>query len=168
MEPWKEDLKEARDRLTAWWNHEEPGDCPCIGFYYPRPDIPTGGIPDFWYLAKHWDNFEGALAEFQAKWSTLYYGGECTPFYFPNYGPGIMAAVFGCEPKFGSGTVWFERPTSIEEIIPFLEQTELNSENQWYQQLFHITEVADSTRWGYFSLCGFRFRGSFRYIIFFF
>ena len=53
-----------------------------------------------------------------------------------------MAAVFGCEPKFGSGTVWFERPTSIEEIIPFLEQTELNSENQWYQRLFHITEVA--------------------------
>ena len=135
-------FKRSRDRLTAWWNHEEPGDRPCIGFYYPRPDIPTGGIPDFWYLAKHWDNFEGALAEFQAKWSTLYYGGECTPFYFPNYGPGIMAAVFGCEPKFGSGTVWFERPTSIEEIIPFLEQTELNSENQWYQRLFHITEVA--------------------------
>ena len=53
-----------------------------------------------------------------------------------------MASVLGIDPQFDGNTVWFSRPTSIDDIIPILESVELNKNNEWYSRLLRITEVA--------------------------
>ena len=97
---------------------------------------------DNWYLGQNWDDFEGALNEYETFLNVIEYGGENIPSFMPNYGPGIMAAVFGIEPKFQSRTNWFHRETSVEEIVPLLESAKLNMNNPWYARLKKVTEIA--------------------------
>lgn len=145
MSIYKEDLNESKERLKAWWDHEII-DRPCIAYYLfsDLKDLKIEYIYEYfgipWYLAQNWDNFEDFLFKFEHILRTLSFGGEAIPRLFPNYGPGIMAAVFGIEPKFQSNTVWFHKDTSLEEIIPHLEGVKLNKNNLGYNRLLEITE----------------------------
>ncbi len=97
---------------------------------------------DPWYLAKNNDDIEGALKEFEETAKMYEFGGENIPQFFPNFGPGIMAAVFGIEPKYQSRTVWFHQKTDIGDIVSHLEGIKLNSNNHWYARLKRVTEIA--------------------------
>lgn len=137
----KEDFKEAKERIMAWWDHEII-DRPAIGYYMPRPDCSNAGMWDHWSCAKNWDAIEKHLDNFESRSKTIYFGAECFPRFFPNYGPGIMASVFGIKPLFKSNTVWFNQPTKIDEIVPLLESVQLNDNNEWYKRLIHVHDVA--------------------------
>lgn len=143
MSIYKEDISDAKERLNAWWDHELI-DRPCILYYHPKPNVNFRGIYDFWYLAKNWDAIEDYINDYESKSESIYFGGENIPCLWPNYGPGIMASVLGVEPKFEyeSRTVWFNRPTSVEDIVPLLESVKLNKNNPWYARLLRITEYA--------------------------
>lgn len=146
MNLFKEDINEAKERLKAWWDHEIL-DRPCVGWLYPRlgEKILVEELIEYfspWYLAKNWDDIGPCLDKFERISKKLYFGGEVIPRFFPNYGAGIMASVFGIEPKFMSQTVWFTRITPIEEIVPLLESVQINMNNPWYARLIKITEYA--------------------------
>jgi len=138
----KEDIKEAKERMAAWWNHELI-DRPVISYYFPKRSGSIGGYLDAlgqdWTLAQNYDDLELFVNGFEKRAIKTYYGGESIPSLFPNYGPGIVAAVFGVIPQFKSETMWFSRPTKPEDIIQLLENTELNMNNEWYARLLRIT-----------------------------
>ncbi len=137
----KEDIDQAKERLRAWWDHEVV-DRPCIGFYYPRPNVPFKGIFDFWYLAKNPDDIKGFLDDFEGKSQSLYFGAENLPYAYINYGPMNMASIFGAETKFQSNTVWYSKPTHVDEIVSLLERAELNANNPWYARFLRSFEYA--------------------------
>ena len=146
MKIYKEDINEAKERLKAWWDHEII-DRPCIAYYYFLPGLKNLKIEDLfeyfgqpWYLAQNWDNIDVYMNKCSEIFKNLMFGAEAIPRFFPNYGPGIMASVFGVEPKFQSKTVWFHKATSVEEIVPLLESVKLNQDNPWYTRLLRITE----------------------------
>ncbi|MEJ2251387.1 MAG: hypothetical protein P8Y70_12340 [Candidatus Lokiarchaeota archaeon] len=141
MNIYKEDVLKAKERFKVWWDHEIL-DRPCISYFRPKPDEYFKGIYDLWYLAKHWDDFEGVVNDYEEKSKALYFGAETIPWFWPNYGPGIMAAIFGVTPKFESQTVWFRKPVSLEKIVNVLEGAKLNRNNEWYDRLLNITEFA--------------------------
>jgi 5-methyltetrahydrofolate--homocysteine methyltransferase len=140
----KEDIKEAKERMNAWWDHEII-DRPTISYYIPKKRG-MGGYLDAlgqgWKLAQNPDDIEPVLDRFEKTALTTYYGGEAIPSFWPNYGPGIVAAVFGVEPLFKSQTVWFSCPTKPEDIVPLLESVKLNQNNEWYSRLKRITEIS--------------------------
>ena len=111
-------------------------DHPVISYYYPREGASVAGLFDVfgfgWDLAKNPDNIEPVLDNFESRLPDLFFGGEAIPSFFPNYGPGIMAAVFGVIPKYQTRTMWFSRPTPVDEIVALLENVKLNADNQWY------------------------------------
>jgi len=146
MSVFKEDINEAKECLKAWWDHEIL-DRPCISYCHPRlnekfliEEIIEYFIP--WCLAKNWDDIGPCLDDFERVSKKLYFGGDAIPTFFPNYGAGIMASIFGIEPKFMSQTVWFNKTTSIKEIVPLLESVQINMNNPWYARLIRITEYA--------------------------
>ncbi|GAH39180.1 unnamed protein product, partial [marine sediment metagenome] len=53
-----------------------------------------------------------------------------------------MAAIFGVIPNFQTGTMWFNRPTSPNDIVALLEDVKLNANNPWYSRLLRVTEYA--------------------------
>ncbi|MBA7477089.1 hypothetical protein ES707_12487 [subsurface metagenome] len=141
----KEDIEESKERMDAWWDHEVI-DRPVISYYFSKKRAAIGGYLDAlgqdWKLAKNPEGIEEALDSFEKKAEKTFYGGEAIPSYLPNYGPGIVAAIFGVEPKFQSETIWFSRPTKPEEIISLLESVKLNQNNEWYSRILRITEYA--------------------------
>ena len=148
MSSYKEDIKEAKERWNAWWDHELI-DRPCLSYWAPRPMQKlsfeeVNDFFDFWCLAKNWDVIDQCIENFTNTSKRVDYGGEFIPRFFPNYGPGIMASVLGVEPvyKEDANTVWFSRETSIDELILLLESAELNNNNPWYERLTRITEIA--------------------------
>jgi len=142
---YKEDIAEAKERMNAWWDHEII-DRPVLSYYYPKKRGKVGAYLDIvgedWTLAKNYEDIDNALNGFEKRAEETYFGGESIPFYFPNYGPGIMAAVFGVKPQFKTGTVWFRRSIKPEDIIKHLESIKLNQNNVWYSRLLKITEIA--------------------------
>ncbi|MBD3197316.1 MAG: hypothetical protein GF317_19835 [Candidatus Lokiarchaeota archaeon] len=141
MSIYKEDIEEAKERLAAWWDHEII-DRPCISYFLPKSNIPFKGVWDLWYLAKNWDDIEGCLDDFEDKAESLHFRAENIPWLFLNYGPGILASVFGANMTFKSETVWFNRQTPVDEIVPYLESIKLNGNNKWYNRLLKVTEYA--------------------------
>ncbi len=142
---YKEDIIEAKERMNAWWDHEI-ADRPVFSYYYPKKRGTLGAFLDVvgedWSLAQNHDEIEEPLNEFEKRAKNTYFGGENIPFYFPNYGPGIVSAVFGIKPQFSTGTVWFSRPTKPEDIVEYLESVKINRNNEWYSRLLRITEYA--------------------------
>ncbi|MBY9009996.1 MAG: hypothetical protein KGD74_09045 [Candidatus Lokiarchaeota archaeon] len=142
---YKEDIAEAKERMIAWWDHEII-DRPVLSYYFLKRGGRLGAYLDMvgedWSLAKNYEGIEEALDGFEKRTEVSYFGGEAIPFYFPNYGPGIMAAVLGVRPQFNTGTVWFSRPTNPEDIIEHLESVKINQNNEWYSRLLRITEYA--------------------------
>jgi 5-methyltetrahydrofolate--homocysteine methyltransferase len=146
MTLFKEDIKEAKERLTAWWDHELV-DRPCIAYYCLRKGgnmSPENLLEYFdpWYLAQSWDDIETCLNEFERISNSIEFGGESIPRFFPNYGPGIMAAVLGIEPQFKARTVWFNKITPLHEMTAVLERAQINMNNPWYARLVQITKFA--------------------------
>ncbi len=142
---YKEDIDKAKERMNAWWDHEII-DRPVLSYYYPKKRGKLGVFLDTvgedWTLAKNYEDIDNALDGYEKRARETYFGGESFPFYFPNYGPGIMAAVFGVKPQFKTGTVWFSHPTKPEDIIEHLESVKINQNNEWYSRLLRMTETA--------------------------
>ena len=141
----KEDLQECKERMAAWWDHEST-DRPVISYNVlegagsDRAVLSSSALN--FQLCKDWDGIEPILDTFENNYKGLTYGAECIPSFFPNYGPGIMAAVLGVVPEFKSGTMWFHRPTDLKDIINFLESAKLDNNNEWYMRLKRTTEIA--------------------------
>ena len=142
---YKEDTDEAKERMSAWWDCEII-DRPVLSYYYPKKRGKLGTYLDTvgenWTLARINDDIDNAIDGYEKRAEETYFGGESIPQYFPNYGPGIMAAVFGVTPLFKSNTVWFSLPITPENIIDHLESIKLNQNNEWYSRLLRITETA--------------------------
>ncbi|MHA1987915.1 MAG: hypothetical protein ACW98D_14865 [Promethearchaeota archaeon] len=141
----KEDIDDVKNRLEAWWDHEII-DRPVISYYYPHKEGSITGLIDLVFfnfeLAKNPDAIDEIFTDFEQRVNKLNYGGESVPSFIPYYGAGIMAAVFGVVPKFQTGTIWFNRPTSPKDIVALLEDVKLNSNNPWYSRLLRVTEYA--------------------------
>ncbi|HME56158.1 MAG TPA: hypothetical protein VKM55_28405 [Candidatus Lokiarchaeia archaeon] len=138
----KENIDEAKQRMDAWWDHELV-DRPVIAYTIPKEIRAEAGW-DGWYIARHPDSIEDTLDLFEKSHLDTEFLGEQFPIFWPNYGAGAMALVLGAASEFKSDTVWFypKEPISLDEVTSFLEATEMNANNPWYERMVRITEYA--------------------------
>ncbi len=138
---YKEDMEAAKQRMDAWWSHEST-DRPVLAYTCPKLNVAPKAWYDHWYLAKHHDDIEGAIDNYEKSIIGTDFCCERFPVFNPNYGAGVFASVFGADSVFKSDTVWFSKPTSLDGIVPLLEGAEFNMNNPWYARLVRITEYA--------------------------
>lgn len=152
----EKDIQETKDRLKKWWNNEQT-ERPCIGFNYPYYGEKIASVSEImeffipFCLAKYPDGISKCLDRFEELKEKIYSGGDNLYSYFPNYGAGCPAAMFGIDPEYRKGsdkygimseTVWYRGKIPADRIIPHLESIELNDENEWYSRFLNITEYA--------------------------
>ncbi len=147
----KKDTEIAKERMAAWWDHEII-DRPVIAYTHRKLNFKRGVNFDNWHLAQNNDDIATQHKNFVGNAENQYYGGEQFPSFWPNYGPGIVAAVFGVEPKFQYGTMWFDRPTEITELESLLESAKINANNEWYSRLIRVTEYFVERSHGQYSV----------------
>lgn len=134
---YKEDWKEAKSRLEAWWEGEvldrvviqvtAPRERPLDFKPLPAPKElepfdPKGDWPA-WSLARclsiwgtepeNWDT-EFIVNRYEWWFSRIFFGGESYPHLWLNFGPGVLAAYLTGYWRFTGDTVWFALPQPME------------------------------------------------------
>lgn len=139
MLKYKPDYREARERMTDWWEGR-PTDRAIIQISAPRPPAqPTvqeyiHTIPDRYITpATVLNNVDHMLER-------AYFGGENFPTHFVYLGPIFYVAYFGCEPRFEDHTTWYE--PCFNSIEDFLERMTYDPQNHWWQLTKQITQAS--------------------------
>jgi 5-methyltetrahydrofolate--homocysteine methyltransferase len=73
----------------------------------------------------------------------IHWFGGAYPKFWPNYGPGVMAAFLGSELHIRPDTVWFD-PLDVESLEQI--QPRLDPQSMWWQRVYKLTDLA-TRRW---------------------
>ncbi len=94
---------------------------------------------------------DALLDLFVIRLEATYYLGDAFPRFWPNYGPGIVAAFAGSGLQAVADTTWFS--PAAEGRISELHAT-MQAENPWWQRVAEVTRAAVE-RWGQQLAIGF-------------
>ncbi|NDJ78696.1 MAG: LD-carboxypeptidase [Chloroflexi bacterium] len=142
-----EDWARIRRDWTAWWNGTL--ERPLVLLWTRESDHPPGGVHDNLVRWPVGTPPETILDHYEVHFETTHYHGDAFPQWWPNAGPGIMAAFLGARPVYAAegdvkGTTWFE-PLQVESISDL--KIMFDPENAWWQHCQAVMQAAVA-RWG--------------------
>ncbi|MEI7847042.1 MAG: hypothetical protein WCK35_14685 [Chloroflexota bacterium] len=140
MFEFKPDLEITMQRMEAFWEHSVL-DRPVTQFFLEKPRQEQVNLP----VDKHSSTRERWLdVEYQteltlAQLSNRLFLGDSLPVAFPNLGPEVLAAFYGCPIEFGDyGTSW------TEPILKDWDQSgqiKLDLQNPYFSRLMELTDA---------------------------
>jgi 5-methyltetrahydrofolate--homocysteine methyltransferase len=138
-------LERVKENSDLWWSGELKR--PLVQFTIPgkNPDRPEPQIPLYGFIPFYdWSISPGEIID---RWdyhlSSLDYLGDAFPFFFPNFGPGILAGFLGAEVNVTSDTVWFH-PAQVMEISDI--RLDPDPKNKWFERVKELCKEAGE-RW---------------------
>jgi hypothetical protein len=102
----KHDFGRAMERVLAWFAGELL-DRPPVRFtrHNAEFEAPDSGL-DEGALRRRWFDVEYQVTTFLASIEERHFNGETFPVYWPNLGPDVYAAFYGCPLIYGEATSW--------------------------------------------------------------
>jgi len=82
---------------------------------------------------------EEVILDFQAAAEATEYFCDAFPYFFVNFGPGLLAVALGCEPQVAENTVWFHPPAEVDITKLKLE---FNQQHPWWRRMLELTKTA--------------------------
>ncbi len=122
--------QETKHRFEAFWAYEPLDRC-LIAITSPKlgaqhiSSVPVVSLED------RWTNKQYLYDRFMSGLNNTVFSGESLPVYWPNFGPGVLAAFMGSNHVFSQSTVWMEPNPSIRNIGDVLN-LKVNEENGLY------------------------------------
>ena len=136
------DWARAEHTWSAWWSGK-----------LERPLVVVEGRAD----GPRWDTYsdfvtrfppqtpvENILDYFEAHLRSVHLYGDAVPKWWPNAGPGVLAACLGAELEYSPDTTWF-KPLGVSSIAEL--RPELAPDNFWWGRVQALTSAAIQ-RWG--------------------
>ncbi|MCX7048052.1 MAG: hypothetical protein NTX50_21515 [Candidatus Sumerlaeota bacterium] len=144
----KPDFDQTMDRFEAWWKCQVL-DRPLVTFTYPKPESERIVPPDKRHasLRERWLDTEYQVAHADVSVRNQVYCGEALPIVWPNLGPEIFSAFYGCPLNFSETTVWSE--PILEDWSPgSLAKLRLDHEGFFFKKLIEMTDRYTETARG--------------------
>lgn len=138
----KPDFEEVLGRYEAWWDCEIV-DRPLVSITFPKPASKrVAGPPDKAYptLRDRWMDTEHVVASTQAALRNTVFWADSLPVAWPNLGPEVFSAFYGCEMDYGEETAW-SRPILADWFPQSLEKLQLDSRNFYYKKILEMTDA---------------------------
>jgi hypothetical protein len=137
----KPDFEEVRKRFEAWWNCAVV-DRPLVSIAFPRPEDERHTPPRKHHasLRDRWMDTEYVVACEEVRlWNTVAFA-DSLPIAWPNLGPEVFSAFYGCELVFGENTSWSQPilPDGYEASGPF---PRLDTSNVYYRKILEMTDA---------------------------
>lgn len=133
------DWQERLARQDAFWAREII-DRPVVDITIPRPEPERPWPREKRYptLRDRWMDAERAAELALAAAANTEYLGDALPHAYPNLGPEVFSAFFGCELEFGEETSW-----SIPNLKDWSEADKLqfSRDNRYWKKINEITEA---------------------------
>ncbi len=141
MFEFKPDFESVMNRYEAWW-HGAILDRPLVSIAYPKPADQCRPLP----VAQH--------ASIRDRWMDAGYVAECAlarlgnavfaadslPVVYPNLGPEVFSAFYGCEIEYGESTAW-SKPVLLDWSEDSLARLKLDTSNFYYRKLIEMTDA---------------------------
>ena len=105
MFAYKPDFEKVLDRYEAWWDAQ----IPLVSITFARPaeeQIPWPSVKDHPTLRDRWLDTEYVVDNVRARMANTRFYADALPTVFPNLGPEIFSAFYGCPLEFSEGTSW--------------------------------------------------------------
>lgn len=126
--------------MEAFWEHTVL-DRPVTQFYLEKPKNKQISLPEDNHatIRERWMDVEYQAQLTLAQFSNRLFLGDSLPAAFPNLGPEVLAAFYGCPIEFGDyGTSWTE---PILHDWSQSGQIVLNLDNPYFTRLMEITDA---------------------------
>lgn len=123
----KPDFNRAMQRIYAWYE-QEMIDRPPVRF--TRHNAEYEAADDVWKsewrgMRDKWFDEEYQLEKFMTQVRGKHYNGETFPIFWPNLGPVVYPAFYGCPLEFGEVTSWSEPVLDDYNRMPELDWNNL-------------------------------------------
>ncbi len=140
MLEFKPDLEKTLERMEAFWERSVL-DRPVTQFYLEKPPAERLPLPESHHASaeERWMD-----VEYQANLTFITlanrdYLGDTLPVAFPNLGPEVLAAFYGCPLRFGDyGTSWTD---PILRDWSEADRIALDWENRYFHKLVALTDA---------------------------
>jgi len=136
---YKEDWPQAEERMRAWWAGELL-DRVVLQITAPRRGMEGSHQWDWLYLARHLEQPEQVLEEWEKYCRATLFAGEMIPNLWINLGPGVVSAYLGSRMHLGSDTIWFEPPGDLS--WPEILSLRLDEEEKLWKKTRKLTRLA--------------------------
>jgi hypothetical protein len=134
----KPDFEQVLDRFEAWWQGEIV-DRPLVGFSYPKDPENRVSVPVSTHASLHdrWMDADFAVASASARVNNTIFAGDALPVAYPNLGPEVFSAFYGCPLVFTETTSWSEPVLEDWDSVGTLS---LDADNQYHRKILQITD----------------------------
>lgn len=130
----------------SWWDGELKRPLVTLARPDRDPGRPEPDLPDYHFTARY--DLSVSADDIVDRWdwglSRMIWLCDGFPTCFPNFGPGVLAAMLGAELHCDDNTVWFH-PTKIKEAKD-LSLDGFSEENMWFRRVRDIYRTAEE-RW---------------------
>jgi hypothetical protein len=141
MFEFKPDYEQVRRRMDAWWECAVT-DRTLTSITFPKPEDERVPVPrkEHDSLRERWlDSEYNAERAYATAANTVYYA-DALPVKFPNLGPEVFSAFYGCELEYGENTAW--SVPMLEEWDPeTVSQLSVDTDSFYFRKLVEMTDA---------------------------
>ena len=137
----KPDFDEVLNRYEAWWNCDIV-DRPLVSIEFPRPEPERRAFPwkDHTTIRDRWIDAEYIVRSAEVNLRNTIHFADCLPVAWPNLGPEVFSAFYGCEMLYGESTAW-SKPILQDWSEEHVDRIHLDKNNFYFQKLLEITDA---------------------------
>ncbi len=137
----KPDFEEVLERYEAWWACAVI-DRPLVSLTYPRPMEQQVPYPERAHRSfrQRWMDTEFTVARTVAQVRNQVYYADALPTSWPNLGPEVFSAFYGCPLEFGETTSWSE-PILKDWRRESVDKVQLDRDNVYFRKILELTDA---------------------------
>ena len=137
----KPDFEEVLNRYESWW-HAEVADRPLVSITFPKPAAERRPFPVKQHptLRDRWLDAEYVVAAAETRLYNTVHFADSLPVVWPNLGPEVFSAFYGCEMEYGESTAW-SKPILNDCSEESLSALRLDTGNFYYRKLMEMTDA---------------------------
>ncbi len=138
----KPDFDAVLDRYEAWWDAQII-DRPLVSMTFPRPQrnqIPPPAPRHHATLRDRWLDTQWVVEQACSRMANTCFHADALPVTYPNLGPEIFSALYGCPLEFGETTSW-SLPILHDWGQAALDQLQLDLTGPYGAKLTEMTDA---------------------------
>ena len=137
----KPDFEEVLNRYEAWWDCDIV-DRPLVSMAFALPPDERSPVPQKEHatIRDRWMDTAHMVARAEAHLRNTVHFADKLPIAWPNLGPEVFSAFYGCEIEYGEDTAW-SKPVLADWSDASLEKLQLDRNSFYFQKLIEMTDA---------------------------
>lgn len=135
----KSDFEEVLNRYEAWWNCDIV-DRPLVSIAFPLPEAERRALPQKEHATarERWMDTEYIVTAAEVRLRNTVHFADSLPVAWPNLGPEVFSAFYGCKMEYGEHTAW-SKPILPDWSEESVNRLRLDTNNFYFRKLVEMT-----------------------------